>query len=235
VSDKQVEKHPHLPGRNIADRIVLGGSDGVIESTAATAALNGAGVDFRTLLIAGFAFAVAGAVSMFFSNYLSRRSELDSLRIDMERERMEIETEPEEERQELEELLKKEGYQQQEVDVIMKRLTKDKEMWLRAQLTHELHLHMDELATNPVGRSLPAGIAFMLTALVPLVPYLLELSRIGALATSLTLALVALFWLGSMKYLSLSHFEPKKGLESVLVGGAAALLMFIIGRFISAL
>lgn len=73
-----------------------------------TAALNGAGVAFRTILIAGFAFALAGGISMFFSSYLSSRSEMDLLRIDVRRERMEIETEPEEEKAELEELLKKE-------------------------------------------------------------------------------------------------------------------------------
>lgn len=75
---------------------------------AMTAALNGAGVAFRTILIAGFAFALAGGISMFFSSYLSSRSEMDLLRIDVRRERMEIETEPEEEKAELEELLKKE-------------------------------------------------------------------------------------------------------------------------------
>ncbi|MGD1055633.1 MAG: VIT1/CCC1 transporter family protein, partial [Nitrososphaerales archaeon] len=162
------EKHPHIPARRVLDRVVLGGSDGAIEALAMTAALNGAAVSFRTILIAGFAFAVAGGLSMFFSSYLSSRSEMDLLRIDVRRERMEIETEPEEEKTELEELLKKEGFNQKEVDVIMGRLVKDKELWLKTQLIHELRLHMEDLATNQLVRPGSAGIAFFILALVAL-------------------------------------------------------------------
>jgi len=234
VESTQVEKHPHLPGRHIIDRVVLGGSDGVIEGVATTSALNGAGVDFRTILIAGFAFAVAGALSMFFSSYLSRRSELGALRIDIERERMEIETEPEEERKELEDLLKKEGCQQKERDVIMSRLVKDKEMWLRAQLRHELHLHLDELNSDPLRRSAPAGVAFLLLALLALVPYLFNPSRREALIVSASLSLAALFALSSRAYTP-RHFSLRAGLESAATGGLAAILLYAAGVFVSAL
>jgi VIT1/CCC1 family predicted Fe2+/Mn2+ transporter len=233
VPEEQQEKHPHLPGRHIIDRVVLGGSDGMIEGIAATAALNGAGVDFRTILIAGFAFAVAGALSMFFSNYLSGKSMLDSLRIDIERERMEIETEPEEERKELEGLLRKEGYGQKEVDVIMAKLTKDKDMWLRAQLRHELHLHVDELQADPLTRSAPAGGAYFLAAIVPLVPYFFQMPHFSALLSSVALVLAALFLLGSMKFLTLAHFSMKKGAESALVGALAAVLLYAVGKLVS--
>src|SRR3989442_11724132 len=82
------EKHPHLRARRIVDRIVLGGSDGVMEEVAATAGLNGVGADFQTILFAGLAFPIAGAISIFFSSYLSQRSELNSFKIDFTRERM---------------------------------------------------------------------------------------------------------------------------------------------------
>jgi VIT1/CCC1 family predicted Fe2+/Mn2+ transporter len=212
----------------------LGGSDGVIESLAMTAALNGAGVSSKTILVAGVAFAVAGALSMFFSNYLSRKSEMDSARIDMEREKMEIETEPEEERSEMEQLLKKEGYGQREVDVIMGRLIKDKEMWLREQLRHELHLHMEDLATAPIRRAASAGAAFFLLALVALVPYGLGQARVSALLPSTVASLAALFILGS-KVFTLRHFSPKSGLESAGIGALAAALLYTFGLFVSVL
>lgn len=232
---KYEERHPHIPARHLVDRIVLGGSDGIIENIAATAALNGAGADFGTIILAGLAFAFAGAFSMFFSNYLSRRSELDSLRIDVERERMEIETEPEEEREELEDLLRKEGYKQEEVDVIMSRLTKDKDMWLRAQLRHELHLHLDELHSSPFTKSIPAGIAFLLGALIPVIPYATSFSHISALILSILLSLAFLFFLGASNLFYIEHFNAKRGFESALVGGFAAFLLYIIGRAISIL
>ena len=207
----------------------------MIESVAATAGLNGVGADFRTILIAGFAFAVAGALSMFFSSYLSRRSELDSLKIDMEREKMEIETEPEEEKRELEDLLKKEGYKEREVEVIMNRLQRDKELWLRTQLRHELHLHVEELSANPVATSAPVGGAFLLFALVPIFPYLFSLGHLPTLLLSVTFSLAALFAFGATKFLSLRHLTLKGGLESAAVGGIAATVLYLVGKAISSL
>ncbi len=214
------------------DRIVLGGSDGAIEAVAMTAALNGAGLQFGTILIAGFAFAVAGGFSMFFSSYLSTRSEVDMLRIDIQRERMEIETEPEEEKAELEGLLRKEGYNQNEVDVIMGRLVRDKEMWLRAQLKYELRLHIEDLAADPFVRPGSAGIAFFFLALVALVPYASVSAHLSALLLSVALSLAALFALSS-RIFTPSHFKLATGLESVLVGAMAAGLLYAVGLLIS--
>ena len=214
------------------DRVVLGGSDGAIEAVAMTAALNGASVAFHTIIIAGFAFAVAGGLSMFFSSYLSSRSEIDLLRIDVRRERMEIETEPEEEKAELEELLKKEGYEQREVDVIMGRLVKDKELWLKTQLNHELRLHMEDLVANQLSRPGSAGIAFFVLALVTLSPYEFTSGYLPALILSVILSLTALFSLASRVFTP-SHFNLRAGLESAAVGGVAAASLYVLGLTIS--
>ena len=199
-----------------------------------TAALNGAGVAFHTILIAGLAFAVAGGLSMFFSSYLSSRSEMDLLRIDVRREQMEIETEPEEEKAELEELLKKEGYDQKEVDVIIGRLVKDKELWLKTQLSHELRLHMEDLATNQLVRPGSAGIAFFVLALVALSPYKFTSNYLPALLLSVVFSLTALFVLASRVF-TLSHFNLRAGLESAAVGAVAAGFLYALGLIISSL
>lgn len=216
------------------DRIVLGGSDGAIESVAMTAALNGARVGFGTILIAGFAFAAAGALSMFFSTYLSSRSELDALRTDVQREKMEIETEPEEEKAEMETLLRKEGYGQKEIDVIMAKLVKNKEMWLREQLRMELRVHIEDLESDPLTRPSAAGLSFLLLALVVVAPYGFILGQVMALAVSIALCVLALFALSSRVFVP-GHFRPIEGLESALVGLAAAALLYGLGLVISTL
>jgi vacuolar iron transporter family protein len=228
VAGAKEEKHPHIPARNIIDWVVLGGSDGAIEGVATTAALNGAGVDFRTILLAGFAFAVAGGLSMFFSSYLSRRAELEALRVDVARERMEIETEPDEEKRELEELLAKEGYEPAEIGVIMNRLVKNKEMWLRAQLTNELHLHADELSSAPVKRAAPAGVSFFVLGLLALLPYALAMTRLDALTLSASMSLGVLFVLGSKAFIP-NLFNVKEGIRSAAVGALAFCLLYAVG------
>jgi len=229
----QEEKHPHIPARNILDRIILGGSDGAIEALAMTAALNGAGVGFGTISLAGLAFAVAGALSMFFSSYLSRRSELESLKIDMTRERMEIETEPEEEKSEMEELLKKDGYDEEEVKVILERLAKDKELWLREMMRRELKVNAEEVESDVLRRPLAAGVAFLLFALLAVAPYTTIVARTSALLGSLALSLLALFILGSRAFLP-GNFRARAGIESALVGAVAWALLYGVGILFSA-
>ena len=199
-----------------------------------TTALNGAGLGFSTIALAGLAFAVAGAISMFFSNYLSRRSELESIRIDMARERMEIETEPAEERREMAELLTKDGYEEAEVKMIMDRLSKDKDLWLREMLRRELKINVDDVESEPYSRAMAAGSAFLLLALLAVGPYALPLPRTYALATSVALSLTALFVLGSRMFIP-RNFRPRAGLESAAVGAVAGALLYFVGLSISSL
>jgi len=226
------EKHPHIPARNILDRIILGGSDGAIEGLATTSALNGAGLAFGTIALAGFAFALAGAIAMFFSSYLSRRSELQSLQIDADREGMEIETEPDEEQGEMRELLKKDGYEDAEVEVIMRRLVKNKDLFLKEMLRRELRVNIEEVGSDPIVRPLFAGIAFLLVALLAVSPYAFPLPRADALLASVVFSLSALFALGSRAFVP-RNFSLKAGLESAAVGAVAGALLYLIGIAVS--
>lgn len=214
------------------DRIILGGSDGAIEGLAMTSALNGAGVGFGTVALAGVAFALAGALSMFFSSYLSRKSELKSLEVDMTRERMEIETEPEEEKAEMRDLLKKDGYTDREVEVILQRLVKDKDLWLKEMLRRELKVNVEDARSDPFLRPLAAGVAFLLLALLAVSPYAFSIPRWEALLASVSLSLVALFALGSRAFVP-RNFEPVAGMESAAVGAAAGALLYLVGAFVS--
>lgn len=211
---------------------MLGGSDGAIEGLAMTSALNGAGMGFGAIALAGLAFAVAGAVSMFFSSYLSRRSELDSLEIDMTRERMEIETEPDEERMEMEELLKKDGYDERETGVIMRRLAKDKDLWLKEMLRRELRLNVEDASTDAYSRPVAAGLAFFGLAILAVSPYVFQVPRFEALSASVSASLLALFALGSRAFVPRT-FRPRAGLESAAVGALAGALLYLLGLLVS--
>jgi vacuolar iron transporter family protein len=232
LSTPQKEKHPHIPARNILDRITLGGSDGAIEGLATTSALNGAGVGFGTIALAGLAFALAGAVAMFFSSYLSRRSELRSLQIDVDRESMEIETEPDEEQGEMRELLKKDGYNDSEVEVIIQRLVKNKNLFLKEMLRRELRVNLEDVGSDPFVWPLFAGLAFLLIALLAVSPYAFSMPRVDALLVSVALSLAALFALGSRAFVP-RNFNFRAGAESALVGAVAGGLLYLVGLAVS--
>jgi len=169
---------------------------------------------------------------MFFSSYLSRRSELKSLKIDMTRERMEIETEPEEEKAEMRELLKRDGYDEAEVDVIMLRLVKDKDLWLKEMLRRELQLNTQDARADRFAKPLSAGFAFLLLALLAVSPYAFSVPRFDALVASVSFSLAALFLLGSRAFVPRS-FDPRSGAESALVGALAGFLLYLVGVLVS--
>lgn len=228
-----MERHPHIGGRGPATRALLGATDGLIEALAASVALNLAGVEYRAILIAGLALALGGALSLFQGSYVSSRLELDLLREDVQREAMEIETEPEEERRELEELLSKEGYSQKEIGVMMKRITSDRELWLRTQLLHELHLHIDELRRSPGKEGAIAGASFFASAALLLLPYLLLAPRAVALIATTVGAILALFVMGATGLVSTKIYSLKRGLQIALTGAAVAGIVFLLGSLLA--
>ena len=175
---------------------------------------------------------MAGAISMFASAYLSQRSARKSFEIDAAREKMEIETEPEEEKSEMVALLKREGYADEEVDVIMKRLTRDKGLWLREMLRRELRVNPEDVGSDHLSGAAAAGVSFLLLALLAVSPYVLLAGRVDALTASVSLSLFALFALGSRVFIP-RNFSPLAGLESAGVGALAGAVLYLVGLLIS--
>ena len=114
----------------------------------------------------------------------------------------------------------------------MGRLVKNKEMWLREQLRHELRVHIEDLESDPLLRPASAGVAFFLMALLALGPYGFWADRLGALFLSVAFSLVALFALSSRVFVP-RHFSLVAGVESAVVGGAAAGALYVLGILIS--
>ena len=147
---------------------------------------------------------------------------------------MEIETEPEEETAEMKDLLRKDGYEEAEVDVILRRLRKDKGLWLREMLRRELKVNVEDAESDPFTKPLSAGVAFLMLALLAVSPYAFSMPRATALLVSIGISLVALFALGSRLFVP-RNFKPMGGVESALVGAAAGGLLYLVGILISSL
>jgi VIT1/CCC1 family predicted Fe2+/Mn2+ transporter len=98
---------PHHPERHVADRIgwlraaVLGANDGLVSTASLIVGVSAGGASRSTVLLAGFAGLVAGALSMAAGEYVSVSSQSDAEQADLARERRELEDDPEHEREEL--------------------------------------------------------------------------------------------------------------------------------------
>jgi VIT1/CCC1 family predicted Fe2+/Mn2+ transporter len=103
--------------RHRTDRIgwlraaVLGANDGIVSTASLILGVAAAGANSKSVLLAGIAGLVAGAMSMAAGEYVSVSSQADTERADLERERQELATAPLDEHRELTEIYVARGSQ----------------------------------------------------------------------------------------------------------------------------
>jgi vacuolar iron transporter family protein len=225
------EKHKHIPGRGLISKLALGLTDGVVTNVAFLAGFAGAIQSLEFIRLAGIASMLAGSVAMFFGGLSSARADEDLFKEDARRELDEIESEPDEERQELKEFYLGKGLTQEESEIVVRRITKDKKRWLDDLLMHELHLHKEEL-DNPLKVASVIGVAFLVGAFVPLSGYLFAMQRSVGIVLSVSFSLIFLFLVGGWKGRLSGRKFLNAGLEMFLIGAAASVLLFLIGSLL---
>lgn len=221
------EIHPHIKGRDFVSDLALGLSDGLVTNLAFLTGFAGAASAISILRIAGIAGMLAGTISMFFGGLLKARSELELFRADSEREKHEIEVEPEEEKGELVDFYMKKGLSKDQSQNVVDKISENKQEWLRDMLLHELHLHSDQLK-NPYRVAAVIGAGFLIGSFVPLVPYFLTLDRVLAVEASVVISLIFVFFAGAWKG-KLVGRTLRSAVETTLVAAVASGILYAIG------
>jgi VIT1/CCC1 family predicted Fe2+/Mn2+ transporter len=175
---------------------VLGANDGIISTASLILGVAGASASKSSILLAGIAGLVAGAMSMAAGEYVSVSSQSDTEEADLEREREELATEPEAEREELTQI-----YVERGVDPKLARQVADQMMAKDALGAHARdELGMSEItAARPVQAALTSAATFSAGAAAPLALVLISPTEwlVPAVATGSLLALAVLGWLGA--------------------------------------
>ncbi len=112
----------------------------------------------------------AGAISMAAGTYLSTKSQKEFYESELAREKREMEELPEIEAQKIRDIYKEKGFGGKELELVVKRITFNKDIWLKVMMEEELGLH--GRFENPVRSMLVMGLAFFVGALVPISSYL---------------------------------------------------------------
>lgn len=149
---------------------VLGANDGIVSTASLIVGVASAAAGSSEVLVAGIAGLVAGAMSMAAGEYVSVSSQSDTENADLDRERLELKTQPEFEREELAQIYVKRGVTpdlaRQVADQLM---TKDA---LGAHAHDELGI--SEMTTaRPIQAALTSAATFALGAAMPLAMVLL--------------------------------------------------------------
>lgn len=218
---------PGFVGEFLRD-LIFGLNDGVVSNFSLIAGVAGANPSHSVVLLAGVAGLIAGAVSMAAGAYLSNRSQREVVAEQIRREAEEIEYAPDEERDELRRIYRLKGFSDEEVEVLVRRITADRERWLAALVTEELGLSV-EGGPPPLMDGLFAGGGFALGAVIPLLPYIFSAGT-GALVAAGVLSVIGLFTMGAAKTVVTSRSVLRSGLEMVAVGIGAAVVTNLVGR-----
>ena len=158
--------------RHTVDRIgwlraaVLGANDGIVSTASLIVGVAAAASDKAPILIAGVAGLVAGAMSMAAGEYVSVSSQADTEAADLERERIELVTQPEAELNELVAIYRKRGLSEDLARQVAVALTAADAMGAHAR--DELGL-ADMHRARPIQAALTSAGTFTVGAGLPLI------------------------------------------------------------------
>ena len=218
----------HTPKGRAIREIIFGVNDGLVTTIGFLAGVTGSIAQARYILLAGMAEIVAGAISMALGAYLATKSQREFFHSEIEQEKWEIEKMPEKEAQEIREIYGDMGFTRPEQEMIVNRVTSDKDIMLRFMKREELGL-FDEHLDEPVGVALTMGLSFLAGALPPIVPYFFIGDPHSAIWIAVLLSVVFLFSVGVAKT-RLTKVKPlRSGLETTILGVVACGIGYILG------
>jgi VIT1/CCC1 family predicted Fe2+/Mn2+ transporter len=241
-SQTQVLEETHRPAaihRRLAEQrrhsylgdAVLGGIDGCVTTFAVVAGAVGGGFTSLVVVVLGFANLLADGFSMAVSNYQGTKSQRELVEEARREEERHIAHIPEGEREEIRQIFAAKGFEGEVLASIVEGITQDRRLWVDTMLTEELGLQLD--GPKPLQAGLATFGAFLLVGFFPLIPFLISgLSLETTFLLSSVTAALAFFGIGVGKGLVLGRAALKAGLETLLIGGAAAILAYLVGAWL---
>lgn len=225
------EQHPH--GGAWLRSLVFGLNDGLVTTLVFIMAASAVAQTHAALVLVALSEVAAGGVSMTLGGYLSARTERDVLAQRIATERMEIATEPDEERAELRAIYRQKGMSGQLLDQVVAHQTENSARWLQALVHDELGV-VGDTAVSPVRDGLQVGASFITGGLIPAVPVLLGLPGPWLQVVAYMLTAATALALGTLKARYSLNSPIRSGLEFLAVVTLGTLAGFAIGAVLHA-
>ena len=216
------------PQHNSLRDWIYGGIDGSVTTFAVVTGVVGAHLSPVVIVIMGFANLVGDGFSMAASNFLGTKSEHDDVSRLEAIERRHIELAPEGEREEVRQIFAAKGFSGDDLERVVELITSDPDRWVRTMLTEEYGLPLEP---RSAWRAAAATFsAFVICGVVPLLPFIAGLRN--AFAISVILTAIVFFTIGSIKSRWATASWWRSGLSTLMVGGVAASLAYLVGLFL---
>ncbi|QHT71295.1 hypothetical protein GXP67_33895 [Rhodocytophaga rosea] len=211
--------------------LVYGAVDGTVTTFAVVSGVAGAQLSPSIIIIMGLANLLADGFSMAVSNYLGTRTENELLEKTRAEELRQIRLYPEGEKEEIRQIFAGKGFTGEHLEKAVDIITANPSLWTNTMLQEEHNLSL--YGATAWKAALATFIAFVLIGIIPVFPFLWnwgfgENFRQPFVWSSI-LTGFAFFGIGSVKSRFVGKTWYSSGLETLLLGGGAAVLAYLVG------
>ena len=226
------DDEPH--GVHLASRLnwlragVLGANDGIVSTAGIVVGVAGATANAATILIAGLAGTIAGALSMAGGEYTSVSAQRDTEKAALAKERIELATMPDEELAELEGLYRARGLSGTTARAVALELTAHDALGAHAEI--ELGINANH-HVNPWTAVFASFVSFALGSVLPLLAIALPPAgmRIPITFVAVVAALTITGWVGAW----LGGAHPLRPIvRNVAVSVVTMAVTLFVGNFV---
>lgn len=214
--------------QNVVSDAILGGIDGCVTTFAVVSGVVGAGLSPSVALVLGFANLIADGFSMAISNYESIKADREFIQSIRDTEREHIEKIPSGEREEIRQIFERKGFSGELLDEIVNTICSDIYLWIDTMLTEEHRIN--RISREPVKAAVITFGSFFVVGSIPLIPFMIpDIAKSFQFTVSAFLAAVMFFSIGALKSRVFSRPILRSGVGTLLTGGVAASLAFLVG------
>lgn len=228
--NKDFIHHQNSSVATVLKEVIFGVEDGMVSTLGSITGIAIGSGNHQTVILAGVVIIAVESISMGIGSYVSNRSEEDMEQRKIEEEKSEIKMYPKEEKAELYEMYKKDGWPEELARSMSETASSNHSLMLKEMSLREL-----KIDNGKESISLRGGIfmffAYIIGGLVPLSSYLF-LPVKNAMLMSILVTLVGLFVLGVYTTKFTKQHIIKSGIRMLLLGGLALSVGLIAGSLL---
>lgn len=221
----------HFTASNLVHDIIIGLSDGLTVPFALAAGLSGTLASSSLVVTAGLAEVAAGSIAMGLGGYLAAKSDNEHYYREKRREEAEIVTVPENEAEEVAEILGKLGLQPAEAKPVVDALRKRPDDWVEFMMRFELGLEKPD-PHRALKSALTIAMSYIVGGMVPLLPYMVIHEVRLALVVSTAVTLLSLLVFGFVKGRVIGTRPWRSAAQTMIIGAVASAAAFAIAKAI---
>ena len=222
----------HTKNTNLVRDIIIGMSDGLTVPFALTAGLSGVLDTNHLIIVSGLAEITAGCISMGLGGFLAGQSEVEHYESELKREYSEIESVPQTELKEVEDIFVQMGVSEPLSKQVAFEVSKNKDHW--SDLMMKLELNMEKPAKNRAAISAGTiAISYLVGGFIPLLPYIITHDSKTGFNISCIVTVLALIIFGYFKSKMTGQPLIKGTIKVAVTGIIAATAAFLLAKAVS--